>query len=178
MEERGAWEVRGLKSWFGNGSSVGDGRETRCCPEGSKRTKRWRMWKFEWCAMKSQANNVFFFFSGADRLRAWWKKQEVSLPWHGFFVLQEATDTMNPAMLSRTVHVPSLKSSFSSFFFFNLLHLVALCHCQTASRREQGAEPLAADLCRLHFFFLSLFHFVHVSTWHFFKFFCCCCCAG
>lgn len=84
------------------------------------------------------------------------KKREVSLPWHGFFVLQEATDTMNPAMLSRTVHVPSLKSSFSSLVFFNLLHLVALCHCQTASRREQVAEPLAADLCRLHFFFFYL----------------------
>lgn len=89
------------------------------------------------------------FYKGSGPLRARRKEWEVSLSWHGFFVLREATNTMNPAFENRACAI--------SGFFLNLSYCVALCHSQTMSPRVESANvaPKISQLIFVAFSFLS-----------------------
>lgn len=94
------------------------------------------------------------FYKGSWLLGARRKEREVSLSWHGFFVLREATDTMNPAFENRACAISGI-FFFSSFFFFKSFtscRFVPLTNSiSTCRERKQGAKYLATDLCRFHF---------------------------
>lgn len=58
------------------------------------------------------------FYKGSWLLGARRKEREVSLSWHGFFVLREATDTMNPAFENRACAISGIFFFFFLLFFF------------------------------------------------------------